>query len=252
MPRTAREKSCTGIYHIMMRGIDKRSIFMQNQDYKQFLIQLQRAKIKSDINVLAYCLMKNHVHLLLKEGHEEIGNTVRRINVGYALYHNYTHERVGHLFQDRFKSEAVNDDGYLYTVFRYIHQNPVKAGLVNKIEDYPWSSYGEYLRRAPKWVDKDPQVNPFWERFSDAGEFRRFHQESGNEQCMDYVENRRITEKNLRIHIENNMGLADLFDLSVEDRNTKIKKFKEETGASIRQMEKVLGLGRTTIHKALR
>ena len=252
MPRTAREKSKTGIYHIMMRGIDKRHIFLQNQDYQQFFLQLQRAKAKSGAQVLAYCLMKNHVHLLLKEGSEEIGNTIRRINVGYALYHNFNHERVGHLFQNRFKSEPVNDERYLYTVFRYIHQNPLKAELVANIEDYPWSSYKEYLWKKPKYIDADPLLNPLWERFSNESEYRLFHQESVDEQCMDYMENGRITDKELEMYFEDNMQNKDLSTLSKKERNDIIKRMRDETGASIRQMEKILGLGKSAIHKVLR
>jgi len=252
MPRTAREKSTTGIYHIMIRGIDKRHIFLQNQDYQQFFLHLQRAKAKSGAKVLAYCLMKNHVHLLLKEGSEEIGNTIKRINVGYAMYHNLTHERVGHLFQNRFKSEPVNDEGYLYTVFRYIHQNPVKAGLVDYLEHYPWSSYNEYLRKNPKHIDGNPLSNPLWKRFASESEYRLFHQETVDDRCLEYMESKRITEKELKIYIEDKMQINDLLTLSLKDRNGIIKRVKEETGASIRQMEKVLGLGRCAVHKALR
>ena len=252
VPRNARVKSSTGIYHIMMRGIDKRFIFLQNQDHKQFLIQLKRAKAKSDGKVLAYCMMQNHVHLLLKEGGEEIGNTVRRINVGYAKYHNSTHDRVGHLFQGRFKSEAVNDQGYLYTVFRYIHQNPLKAGLVNEIGDYPWSSYGEYLRKNPVYVDDDFDDNPLWHRFSNKEEYRRFHQEYLEDPCMDFIDKKRITEKGIKNFMECNRGFQELQGISITDRNARIKKFKEETGASIRQMEKALGIGRGVIQKALK
>lgn len=74
--------------------------------------------------------MQNHVHLLIKEGKEEIGDSIRRITVGYAQYHNRNHVRTGHLFQNRYKSEPVDDDRYLLVVLRYIHQNPLKAGIV--------------------------------------------------------------------------------------------------------------------------
>lgn len=254
MPRVARKKSATGMYHIMMRGIDKRPIFLEDQDYKKFLIQLQRGKEKSEGKVLAYCMMKNHVHLLLKEGEEEIGNTLRRINVGYAKYHNETHDRVGHLFQGRFKSEGVNDSGYLYTVFRYIHQNPVKAGLVTEIGEYPWSSYQEYLQKKPIYVEDNPEINPLWQRFShrDQEEYRRFHQEFSEKKCMDYDENPRITEKLLVAYRDQNQEFNGLAALSLEERNIRIQRFRKETGASIRQMEKVLGLGRGVIQRALK
>lgn len=83
----------------------------------------------------SYCLMDNHVHLLIKEG-EEIGESIKRITVRYVHWYNEKDERTGHLFQNRFRREAVETEGYLISVSRYIHQNPVKAGMVNKVEDY--------------------------------------------------------------------------------------------------------------------
>ncbi len=112
MPRYAREKSQTGIYHIMLRGIDKREIFITQNDYNKFLHYVELAKEKSEFSLLVYCLMTNHVHMLIREGKEEIGNSVRRIATGYAQHHNRVHGRTGHLFQNRYKSEPVNDEKY--------------------------------------------------------------------------------------------------------------------------------------------
>lgn len=248
MPRIARERSKTGIYHIMMRGIDKRWIFLQDQDYQRFLELLDRVKRKSEMQVLAYCLMKNHIHLLVKEGNEYIGDTVRRINVGYALYHNQTHERTGYLFQNRFRSEAINDDRYLFTVFRYIHQNPVKAELVEGIEDYPWSSYHEYLRRKRRIIDE----SLLWAKFPGERSIRAFHQEKLEEGCMDLVEEISYSDKELGIHIEDKMGIKELTNLSAEVRNGEIRRIREETKASIRQLARVLRLNRNTVHAALK
>lgn len=89
--------------------------------------------------------MTNHVHMLLKTETEEIGDVVKRITLGYAQYHNVKNGRTGHLFQNRFKSEPVNTDEYFLVVLRYIHQNPIKAGIVKRIEDYRWSSYNAYI-----------------------------------------------------------------------------------------------------------
>ncbi len=89
--------------------------------------------------------MDNHVHLLIKESEESLATTMKRVNTSYAFYFNQKYHRVGHLFQDRFKSEPIEDDRYLMAVARYIHNNPVKAGMVDTLEKYKWSSYRCYL-----------------------------------------------------------------------------------------------------------
>ena len=94
-------------------------------------------------HVYAYCLMGNHVHLLLKEGSQTIGDIMKRITSSY-VYYNHKYDRVGHLFQERFKSQPVNDFSYIITLLRYIHQNPLKAMLVDSMDEYEWSSWQEY------------------------------------------------------------------------------------------------------------
>lgn len=120
MPRQARVRSITGIYHIMLRGIDKRDIFLENEDKLKFLECIERAKAKGNFKVLGYCLMDNHIHMLLKES-EEIGTSIKRITVGYVGWHNKKYDRTGHLFQNRYLSEPVTTEEYLLTVLRYIH-----------------------------------------------------------------------------------------------------------------------------------
>ena len=144
MARSARVKSKTGIYHVMLRGIDKRNIFLAEEEYIAFLKYLKKAQEKTEFNIYAYCLMTNHVHLLLKT-EEPVGDIIKRVTVGYAQYHNIKNGRTGHLFQNRFKSEVVETDKYFLTVLRYINQNPIKAGLVQDMKQYKWSSYPKYF-----------------------------------------------------------------------------------------------------------
>jgi putative transposase len=92
--------------------------------------------------------MDNHIHLLIKEGQEPIGYTMKRIGVSYVVWYNRKYDRIGHLFQDRFKSEVVETDEYLLTVLRYNHQNPLKAGKVKSVVNYKWSSYTEYIGQS--------------------------------------------------------------------------------------------------------
>lgn len=95
-----------------------------------------------------WSLMGNHVHLLLKEADEPIGDVMKRISSSYVYYYNHKYDRVGHLFQERFKSQPVEDWGYFLTLLRYIHQNPLKPHLVEDLKDYRWSSWNEFLRRC--------------------------------------------------------------------------------------------------------
>lgn len=245
MPRGPREKSKTGIYHIMMRGIDKRGIFLCESDNYAFLHHVEHAREKSNFSLFAYCLMVNHVHLLIKEGNEEIGDSIRRINVGYAQYHNNKHTRVGHLFQNRFLSEPVDNDAYLLAVVRYIHQNPLKAKIVNRMSDYQWSSYRNYLTRRSTLVDFEDVMG----YFGSVNEFINFHTQEGNEQCLEYIEKTRFSDDDLYQTVKDIVEPEKLKKMENVERNELIKKIKEETGASSRQLERVLGIGRSIILK---
>ena len=129
----------------MLRGINKQLIFEDEEDYDCFLEILRECKELCNFKIYAYCLMGNHVHLLIKAQENNLETIFKRIAGRYVYYYNVKYQRVGHLFQDRFKSEPVEDDAYLLTVLRYIHQNPVKAKLCKKVEEYCYSSIGEYL-----------------------------------------------------------------------------------------------------------
>ena len=132
MPRQARKESGTGIFHIMMRGINHQNIFEDEEDNYQFINTLDRMRVRYDddglpcgtnFTLYAYCLMSNHFHLLIREREDDLGMAVKRIASSYVYYHNRKYLRDGHLFKERFKSEPVNDMAYFVTLLRYIHQN---------------------------------------------------------------------------------------------------------------------------------
>ncbi len=127
MPRSIRNKSESGIYHIMLRGINRQDIFEDEKDIQKLLETIKKYKEISQFEIYAYCIMSNHVHLLIKELGESISDVVKRISSSYVFWYNKRYERCGHLFQERFKSEAVENYEYFLTVLRYIHQNPMKA-----------------------------------------------------------------------------------------------------------------------------
>jgi REP element-mobilizing transposase RayT len=151
MARQARERCESGIYHIVIRGINRQDIFCDQDDYHRFLETLERVKADS-FEVHGYCLMSNHVHLLIHEKSEEVHRIMKRIGTSYAWWYNRKYQRIGHLFQGRYKSECIQDNEYLLTVIRYIHNNPVKAGMVSKPEDYFYSSVQAYYGRPEKLV----------------------------------------------------------------------------------------------------
>ncbi len=155
MPREARTKSRTNIYHVMLRGINQQVIFEEDDDRRFFLHTVKKAKEASGFKLYAFCLMTNHVHLLLEEGAEPLEIVFKRIGSGYVKWYNEKYQRTGHLFQDRFRSENVEDERYFRTVFRYILQNPVKAGLAFEPGRYRWSSYLAYERETGTLTDRD-------------------------------------------------------------------------------------------------
>ena len=119
MPRKAREKSSTGIYRAMLRGINAQKIFEDNEDYERIIQTIAKYKEVCGYEIHAYCLMRNHIHVLLKEGKEDLGIVFKRIGASYGNWYNHKYRRNGHLFQDRYKSEVVENDIYFLTVLRY-------------------------------------------------------------------------------------------------------------------------------------
>ena len=128
MPRTARKIGNSGFYHIVARGIGKQIIFEEENDYLLFLGLLKKYLKEEDAVLHAYCLMDNHFHLLLKID-SGMDRLMKKISTAYVFYFNNKYERVGHLFQDRYRSIPVEDDSSLLSVVRYIHNNPAKAGI---------------------------------------------------------------------------------------------------------------------------
>jgi REP element-mobilizing transposase RayT len=247
MPRVPRKLSKLNLYHVILRGIDKRNIFLSTEDYEKFLYYIIKAKESCNFSLYSYCLMTNHVHLLVKTEEVELGDIIKRIAVGYVQYHNNKYGRTGHLFQNRFKSEPVEDERYLLSVMRYIHQNPIKAGIADKISDYPWSSYHVFCGNNPlKIINTDFVIN----EFSTIGRFIEFILEGSEESGMEYDTNNKYTDEELYKIISNKANLDSLHSADRTIRNIEIKKIRDLTHASNRQLSRVLGIGRGILNMA--
>ena len=146
MARTARTLSKSNIYHVMLRGVNRQNIFMEDEDRSYFMSVLRHCKELSGFRLHAFALMSNHVHLLIEPGNESLETIFRRVGTRYAVWFNRKYERAGHLFQNRYISENVETDLYFMTVLRYILQNPMKAGLESRPGTYRWSSYLAYQK----------------------------------------------------------------------------------------------------------
>lgn len=250
MARQARKRSNTGIYHVMLRGIDKRDIFLDDEDKEKFIKVLIKAKESGKFEMLGYCLMDNHVHILIKED-EELGTSIKRITVGYVGWHNNKYERTGHLFQNRYKSEPVETEDYLITVLRYIHQNPVKAGITNKPEDYKWSSYKQYLlayQGHSSFIDTE-LIRTY---FKTIEGFSSYMNIINNDECLEYREVKKYNDDTYRKIIIKKYKIGDITKLSNEEKNEIIIKIYNETDISIRQLSRILGIGKAVVERIIK
>ncbi len=130
------------IYHVIKRGNNREAVFLENEDYSHYLNCIQRYKKKYEFKLFAFCLMPNHVHMLIKVTDcGTISKIMQSLTVAHIRYYNEKYNRVGHVWQGRFKSPIVSDDKYFLKAMTYIEQNPLRANLVNQVRNYPWSSY---------------------------------------------------------------------------------------------------------------
>ena len=247
MPRLPRKKSESGIYHIMLRGINQQVIFEDDEDYIQFIKTLEKYKTVCGYKIFAYCLMSNHVHILIKVGKEDLELILKRIAGSYVYWYNWKYYRKGHLFQDRFKSECVEDDAYFLTVLRYIHQNPLKAKIVNKVSDYKYSSYNEYIHPNNTLIDND-----FVLEMMSIGEFVEFNNIINNDECLDMEEQIfRISDSDAISIIKKISGCDtpdDFNALTISEKNKYVCLLKKE-GLSIRQISRLTGISFAIVRK---
>ena len=152
MPRQPRCYSLSKVYHIIYKGIEAKDIFYDKNDRKFFLKRLKSNKEEYQYRIYAYCLMSNHVHLVIEIDDDKLSEAMKSLSISYVLYFNRKYERSGPLFQNRFNSKCVENKKYFLDVCRYVHQNPKKAKIC-EVQNYEWSSYNEYIGKE-KIIDK--------------------------------------------------------------------------------------------------
>ena len=244
MARTAREKSNSNIYHVMLRGINRQQIFLDEEDNEHFLDVLLQCRAISGFRLLAYCLMGNHVHLLIQTEKEPLDLVMKRISTRYVMWYNAKYERVGHLFQDRYKSEPVDDDAYFLTALRYILNNPVKAGKCRKSADYPLSSAQDYFHGG------GITDISFAEEMLGREALLEYLTAPGEESCMDETPARVSDRKAEKLLLEI-VGAADEASCrqAVSERPDQYIPALRSAGLSIRQICRLTGLPFGTVRK---
>ncbi len=229
---------------MIIRGIGKQILFEDDKDRICFLGRMGRFSIETEVGVCAYCLMENHVHMLLHDKDNLTQLFMKKIGVSYAKYFNKRYERTGHLFQDRYKSENIYDEKYFLTVLRYILRNPDKAGIC-RAADYKWSSYRLYgSERA--FIDQT-----FMTRlFGSKEEFIRFVSETNDDECLEY--DYKKNDEWAKEIIRKKLGITSGTVLQGYSRGLRDEalKYLKKAGLSIRQIERLTGINRGAIQKA--
>jgi REP element-mobilizing transposase RayT len=164
------------LYHVLSRGNDRRDVFVDDDDRSMFLKCLAEAGERFAIDVLAYVLMGNHYHILLRTRRANLSKAMQWLGVSYTIRFNRRHSRSGHLFQGRFRSMLVQNDAYLLQLSYYIHRNPLRAGLVKRLADYRWSSYRPYAYgiQVPEWLNTEVILS----QLANAGDGHKTYREN--------------------------------------------------------------------------
>ncbi len=258
MPRMARIKSSTKVYHVILRGNAKQDIFLDEQDYNKFIKEICITKEKYQYELYAYCLMTNHVHLVIYDKCDNLSKILQSLTVSYSSYWNKKYERVGHLFQNRFLSKTVESGEYLKNLCRYIHQNPTKSGIA-KMEEYRWSSYQEYIRKS-KIINKKQILLLFNVREKEAlKNFMEFHtanimQEDMND-IIEYEMVGKLNDEQARKYLVQILEIKNIQEIatySVAKRKECLKKLKDTRGISNMQIARITGLSRRMIEIAMK
>ena len=248
MARKFRVISPIDTYHAILRGNDRQDIFYDDEDRHQYLNTLKEYNKEFQIGFKGYCLMDNHIHLVLKTDLKELTEYLKRSSISFVSWYNHKYDRCGHLFQDRFRSEAIYNDRHLLNIVRYVHNNPQKAGIVGHFADYKWSSIGDYLNNTGL-TDVAGVLNLF-QGDDPLGDFMIFHGEKNEDNFIEndakpsYVADAMAAERIVTCFGDG--FISDLKKYSVEKRNNFIKELCNQ-GYNTSQLSRIIKYSRGLI-----
>lgn len=251
MPRQPRKLSSTNIYHVVVKGNNSQLLFEENHDYLKYLEILEYQKEKCDFKLFAYCLMSNHVHLLIRTNSVALDSIFRKINTAYANWFNMKYCRTGPIQDGRYYSEPVDSPEYLLSAVRYIHKNPLNAGLENQIgSNFIWTSYPSYINKPSELVDTDLILC----QFADINDFINFHSFNNNDIFIDINNVRKRMPDDVATCTINKMcNIAhpdEIAKFSLLQRREAIYSIHEK-GISSRQISRLTGIPLGVINRIL-
>ena len=245
VPRQARRFSRSGYMHVIVRGIGRQILFEEREDYLYYLKKLEYYSRETGISIVAYCLMENHVHLLVHDKSQKIGLMMKKLGVCYSGYFNRKYDRTGHLFQDRYLSEAIDNENYFRIVFRYILMNPQKAGICPAFA-YEWSSISLF-------GDETAFIDTVFlaDRFEDYEHYKHFICLDNDDICMEYEPVTKDDEWAKAI-LERCLGSEDGTVLQQYDRQERDEALRQlkASGLTIKKLERLTGINRGVIQRA--
>lgn len=239
MPRIQKENIKTPFFHIMVQGNNKEYIFNSEEDKNKYLEIMKKTKEKIAIIILEYCMMNNHAHLLFyEEDTKNLTQYMHRVNLLYAKYYNKKYNRVGYVFRDRYKTQPIYSEKHLYSCVRYIHNNPVKANLVKKPNEYQYSSYGNNIFYTNTKIEQNIKKYMHVQessKLNDDEDFMFMENEVDKEEIAkdlidEIMKEKRVTRKEL----SKNDDIIYLI----------IKKLKYANGISYRMIENLIRVNR--------
>ena len=246
MTRAGRKKSEGDVYHVIVRGVGQQILFEDDADRSFFMKALDAAFEKHGLELFAWCLMSNHVHLLVHGPIEIVGKAMRECESGYALYFNRRHERTGVLFQGRYDSVPIEGDQQLLSALRYVHMNPVKAG---EPIDGRWSSYAEYF---PGGRDGYAKTDFVLSILDGVEAFKELHDAPGDYQPLG--PRHHLTESEALKRAQETLGDIGFHEVKSFDRETRNALLLRlyEAGLSRRQIMRITGIGLGIVNRATR
>lgn len=249
MPRRARESMNTSFFHVIVQGVNKEYIFKKIEYKEKYLKLLRTTQNLYSVDIIAYCIMENHVHLLLHtEDTKKLSKFMKKINEEYGRYYNYIENRVGHIFRDRFLSEPITNYKYLFNCIAYIHNNPVKANIVHDCGSYRFSSYKDYINETGL-IDKNIIKLVFGTEKLALQYFKELHTKS-KYYFTDYEDNIEENIKEIIEDIEKNYNKEMKYLVQNQKYLREIViEIKERIKISNRQLAKYLKVDQNKIYR---
>lgn len=249
MPRKSRKSSKSNFYHVIVQGINKNYIFEKREDKEKYRNLIKKKLEESNIVVLAYCIMGNHTHFLIySEKSEYLSKYMQRLNTTYSQFYNRKNKRVGYVFKDRYNSQEILNIKHLYNCLRYIHNNPVKAGIVINEEEYEYSSYNEFI--VKRCIINDESIKLLFGTLTNYKEFFDLIHNNASENDNDFID---VKEKNIEDFIfqtekKYNKSIRDIIK-NKEILKKIIKEARVQTNVTIRELAEILDVSKSTVGK---